>query len=89
MSNLSIIRKRETLTEDHKHILYKTYYKSVFKTIYYFTKDKEISKELTNEAYIIAFEKYDTLKDIEKFKSWICSIGLNLARNYMNKNDRI
>ncbi|WP_072725901.1 RNA polymerase sigma factor [Tepidibacter thalassicus] len=82
-------KQNRTLSDEQKYILYKTYYKSVFRTIYYFTRDKEISKELTNEAYIKAFENYESLNEIDKFKSWICTIGLNLAKNYVNKNKKI
>ncbi|MBF8984621.1 RNA polymerase sigma factor [Lutibacter sp. B2] len=89
MAVLKISNKSSSLSNDQKHILYKSYYKDVFKTIYYFTKDKEISKELTNEAYIKAFEKYDNLDEIDKFKPWICRIGLNLAKNHVTRNNRI
>ncbi|MEJ8552756.1 RNA polymerase sigma factor [Tepidibacter sp. Z1-5] len=89
MAVLKSSNKSSSLSKDQKHILYKTYYKDVFKTIYYFTKDKEVSKELTNEAYIKAFEKYDNLDEIDKFKPWICRIGLNIAKNYVTRNNKI
>lgn len=81
--------ENDILSTDQQHILYKTYYKNVFKTIYYFVKDKEISKDLTNDAYIKAFEDYDSLKEKNKFKSWICIIGLNLAKQYVRKHNKI
>lgn len=81
--------ENDILSIEQQHILYKTYYKSVFKTIYYFVKDREISKDLTNDAYIKAFENYDSLKEKNKFKSWICNIGLNLAKKYIRKHSKI
>ncbi|SNT13977.1 RNA polymerase, sigma subunit, ECF family [Anaerovirgula multivorans] len=75
--------------EDVQHILYKLYYKEVFKTAYYIIKDKELAKDLVNEAYIKAYEKIDTLNDANKFKQWVCVIAANLAKNHIRKHSKI
>ncbi len=85
----SIFNPKITLTKQQESELYKKYYKPVFRTAYYCIKNKEIAKELTNEAFIIAFEKFNTLKDISNFKSWICVIALNLTKEYIKKNSKL
>ncbi|WP_079495266.1 RNA polymerase sigma factor [Maledivibacter halophilus] len=89
MSFFNILSNKKTLDFKQEACLYKKYYKTVYRTIYYCIKNKEITKELTNEAFITAFEKFYTLKDISKFKSWICAIGTNLAKKYIQKNSKL
>ncbi len=89
MASVKRYESQITLTEEQQAILYKNYYKDVFKTIYYFSKDQELSKDLTNEAYLIAFQKIHTLKNQSKFKCWICRIALNLAKDYIKRHKRI
>ncbi|MDF2548557.1 MAG: polymerase, sigma-24 subunit, subfamily [Anaerosolibacter sp.] len=79
----------ELYSEEFQHSSYKAYYSSVFKTAYYIVKDKEIAKELTNEAFFKAFKNIDSLDDKSKFKQWICVIAANLAKNHIKKNAKI
>lgn len=81
--------KEKLLSSNEQHRLYETYYVDVFKTVYYFIKNKETSEDLVNDAYIKAFEQYGSLKEKDKFKPWICIIGLNLAKQYVRRNNRI
>jgi len=77
------------LTKDQQHILYKTHYKSVYYSALYRVKDRNLAEDLTNDAFLLAFEKIHTLKNKDKFKSWICSIVSNLAKDYFKKYSRI
>lgn len=80
--------KAQDSVEEFQYLMYKLYYKDVFRTVYYITKDKELSKELTNEAYLKAYNKLETLNDINKFKQWVCVISANLAKNHIRKNNK-
>jgi RNA polymerase sigma factor (sigma-70 family) len=42
--------------------------------------DLATSEDLAQEAFIRAWQKLDTLNDVSKFKSWVCTIVRNLAR---------
>ena len=75
--------------EDIQYLMYKLYYKDVYRTVYYITRDKELSKDLTNEAYLKAYCKLETLDDINNFKQWICVIAANLAKNHIRKQSKI
>ena len=81
--------KTQDSIDDIQYSMYKRYYKDVYRTIYYITKDKELSKDLTNEAYLKAYSKLETLDDINKFKQWVCVIGANLAKNHIRKQSKI
>ena len=45
-------------------------------------------KDIVQEAFTIAYNKMDTLKDLGKFESWICTIACNLAKDKYNKKKR-
>lgn len=80
---------QEELSLAQQEILYESYYRNVYYTVYRFCKDRGLAEELTNEAYVVAFQKICMLKDMGKFRGWICTIALNLAKDYMRKNNRI
>jgi len=82
------IRAQDSI-EDIQYLMYKLYYRDVYRTVYYLTKDKELSQDLTNEAYIKAYDKLETLDDINKFKQWICVIASNLTKNYIRKHSKL
>lgn len=86
---ISLLMSSVNLNNEQKSTLYKNYYKLVYRTVYYYVKNVDISKELTNEAFITSFEKYDTLKDVSKYRNWICRIASNLAKQYLIKNKRL
>ncbi len=77
------------LTDNQKGIIYKKYYKLVYKNVYYYIKNDEITKDLTNETFLTVYEKLHTLEDIEKLKNWICVIASNKAKQYLNKNNKL
>lgn len=74
---------------EQQRLLYSTYYKNVYQTVYNFCKDPYLSEELTQDAFLIAFQKMDTLLEMGKFKAWICSIALNLTRDYIRRNAKL
>ncbi|MBB6213974.1 RNA polymerase sigma-70 factor (ECF subfamily) [Anaerosolibacter carboniphilus] len=89
MEALSGAVVQQGLNLEQQEMLYERYHKNVYHTVYHLCRDRELAEELTNEAYLVAFQKIYMLKDMDKFKGWICSIALNLARDYIRKNHRI
>jgi len=68
-------------------ILTKQNYKKVYQTVYSYTKDKYISEDAVQQAFIIAYKKLDQLKYKEKFASWVISIALNEAKQILNNQN--
>ncbi|MCC5908825.1 MAG: RNA polymerase sigma factor [Clostridiaceae bacterium] len=77
------------MEKEFQQMLYEQYYRDVFRSAYYIVGNKELAKDLTNEAYLKAFDKIDTLKDVGKFKSWICIIATNLAKTQVVQEKKI
>jgi RNA polymerase sigma-70 factor (ECF subfamily) len=45
-------------------------------------KDQWVSDDLTQETFIKAYKRIDSLKDISKMKSWLMRIAYNLCLDY-------
>lgn len=52
-------------------------------------KNRELAEDITQEAYLKAFQKLDTLKNQEQFFPWIKRIALNIALNHFEKEKRV
>jgi RNA polymerase sigma-70 factor (ECF subfamily) len=46
-----------------------------------FVRDQGAAEDITQEAFIKAYQKIDTFEGRASFKSWLFQIGLNTARN--------
>lgn len=69
--------------------LYGTYYKKVYNTCLMILKNPSLAEEATQESFINAYKKIDTLKDPTKFGSWIASIAAKYSLNLYNRNKKI
>ncbi|HBW34615.1 RNA polymerase sigma factor [Desulfosporosinus sp. BICA1-9] len=72
-------------------ILAKQTYERVYQTVYFYTKDKYISEDAVQQAFVIAYNKLNQLEFKDKFASWVISIALNEAKRMLNNknNDKI
>ncbi|AST89863.1 sigma-70 family RNA polymerase sigma factor [Sutcliffiella sp. NC1] len=55
------------------------------RTAYLLVKDRQLSEELVQDTYVLAYKRIDQLHDNDKIKSWLTSIIMNLARSHMRK----
>ena len=69
-------------------ILVKQNYKKVYQTVFTYTKDKFISEDAVQQAFMIAHKKLHQLNSKDKFASWVISIALNEAKQMLrDKNN--
>jgi RNA polymerase sigma factor (sigma-70 family) len=52
------------------------------------TADVQQSEELAHQTFINAWKNLSQLKDLSRFRPWLCSIARNNIRNFINKNQR-
>lgn len=79
-------RKKE---EVHSYkILFEMYKSKVYRIAYYIVKNEQDAKDILQEAFTIAYIEKDTLRDLSKFESWICTIACNLAKDKYNKRKK-
>ena len=79
--NLAKCRDKEAIA-----FLYETYYKDVYYVCLKILKDEGTAADITQEAFLKAFEQLDSLNEPEKFKSWICQIANRMSLNYIKRS---
>ena len=65
--------------------LYKETCRSVYFTCLGFLKEEQEARDITQDVYLAALEKLDTLEDAEKFKPWLYRIAANKSMNRLKK----
>jgi len=50
--------------------------------------DFQESEELAHQTFVNAWTNLSQLKDLSRFKPWLCTIARNNIRNFLNKNQR-
>lgn len=69
----AVSRSRQA-DQEALHHLFTAYYSDVYRTAYLVTRSPQLAEEAAQEAFIRAFNRISTLKEPEKFPSWIRAI---------------
>ena len=70
-------------------VIYRKYYKTIFKHIYDIIGDAEITKDLTEETFLRVIEKRDLIvKKGRNFGNYLTSIATNIAIQYYRDKQR-
>lgn len=64
-------------------ILVKQYYDKVYKVVFIYSKDKWISEDAVQQAFVIAYNKLDQLRSKDRFFAWVSVIALNEAKRML------
>ena len=64
-------------------------YQKVHRTAFVITSDREIAKDATQEAFLKAFQRIETLRDKSKFENWICTIVSNICKDMLIKKNKL
>jgi RNA polymerase sigma-70 factor (ECF subfamily) len=67
-------------------ILVRKYQKQVFTLMHRFTNSPSEAADLTQEAFLRAYNRLETFQPGKKFFVWLYTLSLNLARDYGRKN---
>lgn len=76
------IRKGQTSSFSH---LVKKYQKSLLRLTLRFVKDLGTAEDVTQEAFMKAYERLDTFEGRASFKSWLFQIAVNTAKNKLRE----
>jgi len=71
------------------HLAVQNYYPKIVNFVYYLTRDRFLSEDIAQEAFARAIDKFDQLKDPDKFLPWLTSIAVNLVRTQIKHNQRV
>lgn len=64
-------------------VLIRRHQQKVFNVLYRFLGNYEASQDLSQEAFLAAYQKLDTFGGKSAFSTWLCQIALNKARDLL------
>lgn len=67
---------------------YQQNYRIVFCYLFSLCQDLHTAEDLTSETFLRAIQKIDTYDDRIKASTWLCTIGRNLYRNELKRENR-
>ncbi len=79
----------KTNDNDSRRLLFEAYYKKTYAVAYNILRSRENAEDITQDAFIKAFQNMNQLQDGAKFGAWLAVIASNLARNYLKREKRI
>ena len=65
--------------------LYEPVYKDLYRLAYYYIGNSQDTEDVVGETVLKAYEKFDSLRKKEAFKSWIFRILVNQCMTYLRK----
>ena len=68
--------------------LYNRYYKAMYNTAYRIVKNTFEAEDVMQDAFLQAFSKLDTLKDVKTFGAWLKRIVINKSIYHYNKSTK-
>lgn len=74
--------------KDVAETLYNTFYAPTLRQVLAVTGNEDLATEATQEAFVRAFEQFGTLRNQDRFSSWVVTIALNVARDKARKKSR-
>lgn len=74
---------------DSRRALFEAYYKRTFAVAFNILRRRENAEDITQDAFIKAFQNLHQLQDEAKFGAWLAVIASNLARNFLKREKKI
>lgn len=74
---------------DSRRALFEAYYRRTYAVAFNILRRRENAEDITQDAFIKAFQSLHQLQDGSKFGAWLAVIASNLARNYLKREKRI
>ncbi|QNB47384.1 sigma-70 family RNA polymerase sigma factor [Thermanaerosceptrum fracticalcis] len=68
--------------------LFRQYYSRAFRLAYFMTNDKTLSDDIVQEAFLIVYNKINTLRDKGKFRFWLNKIVINCTNQILRTNSK-
>lgn len=68
--------------------IFNLFYDRVYRTAYYFTKDRHLAQDVLQETFVKAFRNLDHVEDEEKIGAWLTTIASRTAIDEIRKQKR-
>jgi RNA polymerase sigma-70 factor (ECF subfamily) len=71
-----------TMQRRHFELLYQEHYQTVCKFCKKILQDQETAEDITQDAFVTAYQKRMDLRSADRFAAWVKTIAKNLANKY-------
>jgi len=68
--------------------LFRHFYRRTYAAVMAIVRNHQTAEDLTQEAFVRAFNRLDKLREPHRFGPWLGSIATNLARDHLKKEKR-
>jgi RNA polymerase sigma-70 factor (ECF subfamily) len=89
LNTRGIIRRISTDDKESYALLYKKYSLKVYNSVCRIINNYAEAEDIVQDAFCVAFEKQEFLRDQENFEGWVKRIALNKAISYLRKNKMV
>ncbi len=95
IDNRSTLTDRDLINRIHKGDmsskmeLYRRYHAPVFQVACRILQDRVIAEDVMQDTMIIAFDKLDSLQEVEKLRSWLCTIARNESLRELKRRRKV
>jgi RNA polymerase sigma-70 factor (ECF subfamily) len=69
--------------------LFEIFYRRTYAAVFAILRHRESAEDITQDAFIKAFQNITRLREKEKFGPWLAAIATNLARNHLKREKRL
>ncbi len=73
---------------DYEKIIFEMHYERVYYAAYFVLQDKHLAQDVTQETFLKAFQKMDTLQNGNKLGAWLATIATRTAIDFLRKIKR-
>ncbi|HRN72026.1 MAG TPA: sigma-70 family RNA polymerase sigma factor [Ginsengibacter sp.] len=80
---LKAVKTKTAEREETFSLLYRNYARGVFNSVWRITNNYAETEDIVQEAFCVAFEQIDRLRDPDNFGGWIKRIALNKAISHL------
>jgi len=77
-----------TLDKDIQEQVYQQFYLLVYPMIYFILRDHSAVEDIVQESFLRAVRKAPTLKEMDKYESWLKKLTRNVTLNHLRKHKR-
>ncbi len=82
-------KNKDRLEQEQFHQLFTQHYRRIYSIVFHILRRRESAEDITQEAFVKAFQNLHQLKDPDKFGAWLAVIASNLARNHWRREKRM
>lgn len=81
-------RRSRSEQEEAQRMLYEMFYRKVYRTAFFVTRDRDAAEDIVQETFIKAFKHLDKVEDVEKTGAWLATIATRTAIDAYRRSSR-